>query len=74
MPGDKSQPTEKQQEGTVMTGAAHECAKICHSNNPANLQGDAHSVRSHNTDMSPKLDQGNSRDEQQNMGLKPNCF
>lgn len=45
VPGDKSQPTEKQQEGTIMTEAAHKSAKICHSNNPANLQGDAHSVR-----------------------------
>lgn len=28
-----------------MTEAAHKSAKICHSNNPANLQGDALSVR-----------------------------
>lgn len=40
VPSDKSQPTEKQQEGTVMTGAAQQSAKICHSNKPANLQGD----------------------------------
>lgn len=40
VPSDKSQPAEKQQEGTVMTGAAQQSAKICHSNKPANLQGD----------------------------------
>lgn len=27
--------------GTIMTGAAHESAKICHFNNSANLLGDA---------------------------------
>lgn len=59
-PSDKSQPTEKQQEGTIMTGAAHESAKICHSNSPANLQGDAHSARRHDTHLNLKLDQGNN--------------
>lgn len=65
MPSDKSQPTEKQQEGTIMTGAAHESAKICHSYNPANLQGDAHSARRHDTDLNLKMDRGINRDEQQ---------
>lgn len=59
-PSDKSQPTEKQQEGTIMTRAAHESAKICHSNSLANLQGDAHSVRRHETDLNLNLDHGNS--------------
>lgn len=46
-PSDKSQPTEKQQEGTIMTEAAHESTKICHSNRPADLQGDAHTQALH---------------------------
>lgn len=45
-----------------MTGAAHESAKICHSNNLANLQGDARSVRRHYADLNLYLD---TRDEQE---------
>lgn len=48
-----------------MTGAARGSAKICHFYNPANLQGDAHTVRRHDTALNLKMDQGINRDEQQ---------
>lgn len=32
-------PQRDNRRGATMTGAAHECARICHSHKPANLQG-----------------------------------
>lgn len=53
-----------------MTGAAHECAKICHSYNPANLQGDAHSSQEAGHWHEPRK----GRIEEQNMDLKARLF
>lgn len=71
VPSDKSQPTEKQQEGTIMTGPAHEKCQnpVIPTSRPICRAMHTYSGRGWGHDTDLNLDQGLTG-EQQKVGLR----